>query len=314
MQIRFLRTLLLLAVVGLASCEAPTSLPVGSNDPSFGALASSDISTYYYPHHAGVTYVYSNKLTTRNGSTTISEVTGDNDSVRTLGFQGFCQNDSVFAISIKYKVATQLAGRGIQPLRYLPASSSLGGSYINGETAFAGEATTYSLSTRAVSTDSTTAPSYGRLRSFASDLAGSGSDEWQVDIVYFSSNSEHVALYEKTASGTFQRTKDLFRSDVTIQANAEWSYSTWQTGTKIKVISENTPITVGSTNLNAIHASFGNSALNAGSSSERYFASHYGPVRQVETWWTTSDGISRTQNTLVRDAVVILDPDEITSM
>src|SRR5687768_685091 len=117
MQNRFLRTLLLLTSISLSAvgCESPTDLPVDSARPSFGTLANSDLSTYYYPHREGLTYVYSNKITTTtaNGSTT---ATGNNDTVRTLGFKGFVGNDSVFAVSITYQVAQRYAGRSVMSL------------------------------------------------------------------------------------------------------------------------------------------------------------------------------------------------------
>jgi hypothetical protein len=315
MQIRSLRTLLLLITLGIfaAGCEAPTDLPVDSGRASHGVVANSDLSQYFYPHRAGVAYVYSNKLTTYAGATP-STVTGSNDTVRTLGFQGFAQSDSVFAISITYQTAQSLAGRGVNPLRYLPSSSSFGGAYINGINPVQGEATTYSLATRATSTDSTTAPVYGRMRSLASDLAGSGTSVWQTDTIYFTSSSSHIALFAKSATGSFIRSKDLFRADVPVLAGNEWSLSTWQTATKHKVVSENEPLTVGSTNLYTIHTRVDNTNLNAGSMSEKFYAPGYGQVKQVETFYTTTDGVARTKQVFVREGVVVLDLDEIATL
>lgn len=315
MQNRFLRTLLLLSTVGLfaAGCEAPTDLPVDYGRTSYGATANADLSTYYYPHRAGVTYVYSNKLIsgpTFNQTTTV----GSNDTVKTLGFQGFYQNDSVFAVSITYQTASAFAGRSVSTLRYLPASSSFAGAYINGTTTLQGETTTNSLSTRAVSTDSTTAPAYGRMRSLASDLAGSGSAVWQCDTIFYTSDANHVALLAKSASGSFVHSKDLFRADVAVMAGNEWSYSSWQTDTKLKVVSENTSLTVGSTNLSTIHCKVENSSLAVGSSSEKYFSPGYGQVKQVETFWTTTDGVSRTRNIIIREEIVVIDLDEIATL
>jgi hypothetical protein len=315
MQNRFLRTLLLLLTTGIfaAGCEAPTDLPVDSGRHSYGATANSDLSTYYYPHRAGVIFVYSNKLVsgpTHNQTT----VVGSNDTVRTLGFQGFLANDSVFAISITYQVASDLAGRNVSPLRYLPTSSSFAGAYISGTASLQGETTTTSLSTRAVSTDSATAPAFGRMRALASDLAGSGTAVWQTDTVYYTSDAYHVALLAKTASGSFVLSKDLFRADVAVTAGNEWSYSTWQTATKLKVVSENTSLTVGSTSMNAIHCKFENPNLTVASTSEKYFAPGYGQVKQIETFWTTADGVSRTRHIVIREEIVVIDLDEIATL
>jgi hypothetical protein len=315
MQNRLLLTLLLLLTTGIfaAGCESPTDLPVESGRASYGATANSNLSTYYYPHRAGVVYVYSNKLIsgpTHSQTTTV----GSNDTVRTLGFQGFHQSDSVFAISITYQTASALAGRTVTPLRYLPASSSFAGAYINGTSTIQGEITTNSLATRAVSSDSTTAPAHGRMRALASDLAGSGSAIWQTDTVYYTSDAYHVALLAKTAGGSFVASKDLFRDDVAVLAGNEWSYSTWQSATKLKVVSENAALTVGSTNMSAIHCKIENADLAVGSTSEKFFAPGYGQVKQVETFWTTTDGVSRVKHTHVREGVVVLDLDEITSM
>ncbi len=315
MQNRFLLTLLLLVSTGIfaAGCESPTDLPVDAGRASYGATANSDLSTYYYPHRAGVTYVYSNKLVsgpTANQTTTY----GSNDTVRTLGFQGFHQGDSVFAASITYQTASALAGHATIALRYLPTSSTFQGAYINGSQSLQGESTTQSLATRAVSTDSTTAPAHGRMRALASDLAGSGSTVWQTDTIYYTSDAYHVALLAKTAGGSFIVSKDLFRSDVAVLAGNEWSYSTWQSATKLKVVSENVSLTVGSTNLNAIHCKVENADLAVGSTSEKFFAPGYGQVKQIETFWTTTDGVSRVRHIHIREGVVVLDLDEITSM
>jgi hypothetical protein len=310
-----LLTSALLITIGFfaVGCEAPTDLPVDSERPSFGAIASSNLGSYYYPHRAGVVYVYSNKLVTFNGSNP-STVNGNNDTVRTLGFQGFDQNDSIFAISITYQTAAVFAGRAVIGLRYLPTSSSFGGAYINGNTYLQGETVTTSLATRATSTDSTTAPSYGRMRAQASDLAGVGTAVWQTDTIYFASNASHVALFAKTANGTFIRSKDLFREDVAVMAGNEWAYSTWQSATKFKVINENEMTVVGSTTLSTIHAKIENPNLATGSTSEKFFAPGYGQVRQVETFWTTLDGSGRVKQILVREGVVVIDLDEIAGM
>jgi hypothetical protein len=312
MKNRFFNLLLLLSVIGFgaAGCESPYDMPVASSDRSYGLLASNDLGTYFYSHRAGVTYVYSNVLRTEdNGSITVTQ--GLNDTVRTLGHAGFTSSgDSVFAYSVKYRVVSDLAGRGVHGLRYLPAAGSFGGAYIDASSSFTGERSTLSLSTRAVSIDSSTAPCYGRMRSFASDLQGNATSVWQTDTVYFTSSSNHVALWEKTASGSFVRSKDIFRSDVTVQNNAEWDYSTWQTSTKIKVLSDNAPITIAGTNYGAIMTSVTNSNLNLESTQQKYFAPGRALARQVDSWFVTTNGTNRIKKTIIREDIVVIDPDE----
>ncbi|HET6511429.1 MAG TPA: hypothetical protein VFH43_04510 [Candidatus Kapabacteria bacterium] len=258
-------------------------------------------------------YVYSNTLvrTTGSGQTT---TVGSNDTVRTLGFRGFAGNDSIFAVSIKYQVSTGLAGRIVSALRYLPATPTFGGAYIDGTSTHQGEVNTASLYTRATSTDSITAPTYGRMRSLASDLAGVGSVVWQTDTIYYTSSSDHVAFYAKNAQGNFVHSKDLFRVDIPVSNGYEWEYSAWQTNTMHHVLNDNRSINVNGTTYSAVHTSIQNSDLSVGSTSQKYFASGYGPMRQVESWWTTTDGVTRVTNTLTREGIVVIDWDEIGGM
>jgi hypothetical protein len=48
--------------------------------------------------------------------------------------------------------------------------------------------------------------------------------------------------------------------------------------------------------------------------SEKFYAPGYGQVKQVETFYTTTDGVARTKQVFVREGVVVLDLDEIATL
>lgn len=315
MSIRFLKLLLLLTTIGfgVVGCEAPTDLPVQSGNSSYGLVQN--VGNYFYPTNPGVLLVVSNKLRLEAPDGQITNITGGNDSVRTLGLLGnTSQGQPVFGVSYKYRVSSSMAGYDVEPLRYLPEIGSFGGAYINSTSYFSGERTTASLYTRAVSTDSLTAPCYGRIRSLASDLVGTGSTIWQTDTVYFTTTPNHVALWTKsiTPTGlvTFVKSKDLFRPDVPVTTGAQWSYSVWQPSTMIKVINENAPVTVGAGTFNTLHTEITNNQdLDMEHATQKFFAPATGLVKQIDTWWTTTNGTARTKNILTTE-VVVVDPDE----
>lgn len=310
---RYLLLLTSASIMTWIGCQSPTDYPVSAGRTAYGVVGSSTASDYFYPHHKGYAYVYTNKLLTyTNGPENApTEVQGANDTLRTLGHVGTSpDNDSLFAVSVTYRVQSGHTGRNSYALRYFGTQHTTGGAFIDGSTTYQGERLLETPPTRAVSCDSVHGAVYGRIRTMTDDFTSS-SGTWQVDTIYFSASGNGVKVWEKNGS-TYTHNRTIFNSGVTIQNNAEWSYSAWNNSTKFKVLDADASVTTTAGTYASVKIGVETASLLMPVEEHKFFGYSRGLIKQVNSWWTTSNGTSRVKQTSIREVgVVVIDINEV---
>ena len=297
----WLRLFALLALGGatLTSCAVSPNGPA-STGASHGSLSNGDVSNYYYKKDAGWTYVFSNVENIYPNSSQHclggcrpTTLTGANDTVRTMGFDGFAPNgDSLFRVEISYRVSTTWAGRPDVSLYYVTPSYFHQGAfvdgYVYGEQPMGGKK-------KSVSTDTILAGVVGRIRTMCDDFTNMGSYTWQIDTLWFSSHADSVYIWENigTSGTTLIRSRCVFVKN--FRQNSSWVYDLVNvpTSTYLVVADPSTYVSVPGgyfsdvANIRVYTPEVEDKGFN---NENRYYAWGVGAVYQYDVWYVTTNG------------------------
>jgi hypothetical protein len=310
----WLRLLALLAIAGatLTSCAVSPNGPA-STGASHGSLSNGDVSNYYYKKDAGWTYVFSNveKVYPNSSAHCIggcqpTTYTGSNDTVRTMGFDGFAPNgDSLFRVEISYRVLTTYAGRSPINIYYLAPGAFHQGAFVDGSV--------YGMSTmgkepRPVSTDTILAGIVGRIRTKCDDFTNMGSYTWQIDTLWFSSHADSVYIWENIGtSGTLLvQSRCIFVKNFV--QNSSWVYDVINvpTTTTCVVTDPSTSVTVPAgyfSNVADIRVYTPEVEDKGFNKEDKYFAWGVGCVYEYDWWYVTSNGTTFNKQDFTRSLI-----------
>ena len=301
----------------LSSCSVNPGGPAVSGAAHGGLLPTDNMSDYYYKRDAGWTYVYSNveKIYDANGNVS-STLTGSNDTVRTMGFDGFAPNgDSLFRVEITYRVLGSWANRPFMNIRYLPSTqqNSTHGAFVDGpaNTQPSGTLSMFKRP-RPVSTDTILAGLVGRIRTVADDFANSPDSifVWQKDTVWVTSRLDTVFVWEYLP-GTFTKVQSrcLFLRD--FQNNDSWYYDIINSpncGTTCFVDDKDASVTTSAgTFAHCVNIRMKTTEIESKdfNRENKYYAFGYGPVYQYDWWYVTTDGSNFNKQDFTRSLVSI---------
>jgi hypothetical protein len=315
-------TIALFFVAAIAASFALSSCSVNSDGPAVagsahGLLPTDNMSDYYYKRDAGWTYVYQNveKIYDSTGSLA-QTLTGSNDTVRTMGFDGFAPNgDSLFRVEITYRILASWANRPFMNIRYLPATlaSSSHGSFVDGP------ATTQPTGTlsmgkkpRPVSTDTILAGLVGRVRTVADDFNNSSDSTyvWQKDTVWVTSRLDTVFIWEYLP-GTFTKVQSRCLFLRNFANNDSWYYDIINSpncGTTYFVDDKDASVTTSAgtfshcVNIRVKTTEIESKDFNR---ENKYYAYGYGPVYEYDWWYVTTDGYHFNKQDFTRSLISI---------
>jgi hypothetical protein len=311
-----------LLVLGFAFSSGLSSCSVNPNGPAVdgaahGLLGSENMSDYYYKREAGWTYVYSNveKIYNANG-TVASTLTGSQDTVRTLGFDGFAPNgDSLFRVEISYRVLTMYANRPMIEIFYLPSThgNSTHGAFIDAQnpTTITG-CTLMGKRPRPVSTDTILAGLVGRIRTLADDFSNSSQNSytWQRDTVWVTSRLDTVFVWEYIPGNpNMVQSRCVFLRD--FKNNDSWGYDLINApdfGTTYFVVDKNSSLTTpAGTFSNCANIRVKTTEIESKdfNRENKWYACGYGPVYQYDWWYVTTDGTNFNKQDFTRTLISI---------
>jgi hypothetical protein len=306
---KWFQTLALTALAGVAlsACAVSPDGPA-TGGASHGSLGSEQMSDYYYKREAGWTYVYKNveRIYNSLGIPTTC-LTGANDTVRTLGFDGIesSTGDSLFRYEISYRISTDYAGRPAMDVNYLPAthSNTTHGAFIDGDATIDGM-TTMQRRPRPVSTDTILAGIVGRLRTVTDPFDNSADYTWQKDTLWTTQHLDSVFIWERFyPGGPLQKSRCIFIAD--FRNRYSWTYDVVNSPSTTSVIVMNPDqiLTVNGTlyphvvNFRIYTSEVDDQDFNR---ENKYFACWTGPVYQYDWWYVTSDGQNFTKQDFTR--------------
>lgn len=311
-MMRRLYLLLFLALAVSACAVDSTTAPFGVSDLVRGTVSGSSMEDFFYSHHRGTTYIYSNKLNTYlyGADNDPISINGPSDTITTLGYQGQNGNgDSVFAICAKYEVLSSYSAQAQATLAYIPASGGFAGAFVTAPTTLTGEVFPTNISTPAVSNDMVVTGAGGRLRQLTDDFGSNATKVWQADTIYFTAHQNSVRILQKSG-GSYSTLRNVFVSNAS--TGDHWLFNVADSITSDSVLADNTSVTVpAGTYASSVKLGVSTSALSLPMSEEKYFGLRVGPIKQVDSWWTTGDGIARLKHVLIRELTqVVIDKEE----
>jgi hypothetical protein len=305
-----------LASTALTSCSVQSDGPVSAGS-THGSLGSVNMADYYYRKAAGWVYTYENvqRIYNTNG-TLASTLTGANDVVTTLGFDGFApNNDSLFRIEIAYRVLSTYAGRAEVNIRYICNGNSQNGAFIDGSNTITGE-TSMGKRPRPVSTDTIIAGVIGRVRTMCDDFSNNGTYTYQKDTIWFSAHADSVFIWERFPGQTnLTRSRLLFCRDFTYNStwhydlvdDLEGGYHTTAFQVKDADMSLSTP--AGSfAHVVKIAVTTPEVYDNMPINETKYFACGAGFVKEFDEWYVTTNGLSRNKQDYTHTLVSLVHP------
>ncbi len=305
----WLRACAILAIAGaaLSSCSVSTDGPAMSG-ASHGALASKDMSDYYYKSDAGWTYTFSNTEKIYNSDGSVTTLTGAPDTVKTLGFDGYAPGgDSLFRYEIHYRVLTDYAGRPGVDIWYVGATGDddTHGAFVDGDPTTVSGAVLMQKRPRPVSTDTILAGIAGRIRSVCDDFTNNGDYVWQIDTLWTTGHLDSVFIWERFNPGSpLQKERCVFTRNFT-QGNS-WIYDLTnpsQSTTYSVVQDPSTSVTVPTgTYSHAAEMRIRTNEIDDHDFNREYkwYSVGTGPVKQYDWWYVTSDGQSFTKHDFTR--------------
>lgn len=299
---------------GLSSCSVNTNGPAVAG-AAHGLLGSDNMSDYYYKRDAGWTYVYSNVEKVYNTDGTLSQtLTGSNDTVRTMGFDGFAPNgDSLFRVEITYRVLSTWALRIDMPIKYFPSTKSSGthGAFYDGSGMPSG-CLLMGKKPRPVSTDTILAGLVGRVRTVADDFTNNSNNSyvWQKDTIWVTSRLDTVFIWEYLPGTTTKvQSRCLFLRN--FQNNDSWYYDLINApnyGTTYFVADKNSSVSTPAgtfdycVNIRVKTTEIESKDFNR---ENKYYACFYGPVYQYDWWYVTTDGDTFNKQDFTRSLISI---------
>jgi len=288
-----------LVIVGatLSSCAVSPEGPATSG-ASHGSLGSVDMRDYYYKSEAGWTYVYQNVQKIYNQFGLVSQTrTGANDTVRTMGFDGFepSTGDSLFRYEISYRVKADYAGRLDMDMNYLPSTRSWlsHGAFVDGNANLNGMVT-MQRRPRPVSTDTILAGIVGRIRTTADDFTNNGDYVWQKDTLWTTQHMDSVFVWERfNPGGPLMKSRCMFTKE--FQLLNSWTYDVVNnpSTTSLQTVWPDMNMTVNGNSYSHVAmfrvytAEVDDQDFNR---EYKYFACGTGPVYQYDWWYVTTDG------------------------
>jgi hypothetical protein len=298
-----LAALLLLASIGISACSAPSS-PAGSGEKSFGTLAT-NMADYYYPTEAGKTYIYNNTITeyANGGNQVINTYQGGQDTLRTLGYQGFNspEGDPVYAFSVTYRVSSERNNKDVFPLYYVKKGSSNNGGFIEGNdpTGFSNVGVVNAVS---AAIDTILYAVEGPARDVIDGATGTKS--YRTDKIYFTAHQDYVNIWWNE-NGVMRQTRLIWNEDFV--KNNDWSYAaavgdpytTWI----VKDVDAQLTTGAGTFTTAKIQAFTQN--LNTSTTEYKWWGRNTGLVTQYDEWRVTNDGQNFRKKTKVRELISI---------
>ena len=316
--------------VALTSCSVTPNGPI-SGGVSHGSLGSNNMADYYYSKTAGITYTFSNVEHIYNADGSVTTLTGANDYVTTLGFDGFAPNgDSMYRIQITYRVLSQYAGRNQMDLWYVKSTNKTPGGFVGNNTQIPGSVSESNLKRpRPVSTDTILAGVAGRMRTLTDDFTNNGTYVWQTDTMWLTCTNDSVFLWEnlmaypagpkaaQVMSGLVKTrcifSKDFVRNTTSNsnQSNISWLYDdstqiTWGTNTSWQVSNPDFTLSVPA-------GSFAHSCQigvitpgiqdQMNTTEYKSFTYGVGMTQLLSIWYVTQDGVNFTKQDFTRSLV-----------
>jgi len=312
----FLFVFALVTSFSLSSCSVNPEGPAVSG-AAHGQLGSTNMSDYYYKREAGWTYVFSNveKIYDTVGDLT-QTLTGSNDTVRTMGFDGFAPNgDSLFRVEITYRILAGWANRPFMNIRYLAStkSNSSHGAFVDGPIPTQPVGTvSMGKKPRPVSTDTILACLVGRVRTVADDFTNNVDSNyvWQRDTVWVTSRLDTVFVWEYLpGSFTKVQSRCLFLRD--FQNNDSWYYDVINAptyGTTYFVDDKDVSVTTAAgtfshcVNIRVKTTEIESKDFNR---ENKYYACGYGPIHEYDWWYVTTNGYTFNKQDYTRSLISI---------
>lgn len=303
-----------MAATALSACAVSPEGPAGPG-ASHGTLGSSNMSDYYYHKDAGWTYVYQNVENIYNNDGTTTTLTGANDTVRTLGFDGLASNgDSLFRYQVTYRVLSKYAGRQPFDIYYVGLSGNTSSSSNGSNGAFVADGVSLNNMTpmqkrpRPVSTDTILAGIAGLIRTRVDDFSNVGSYVWQVDTLWCSSHADSVFIWEHAGlTGPIIKERCIFTQN--FSQNSTWTYDVINNPnptTSCVVVTPNQSMTCSTgTYPYVVDIRIKTSEVDDKNFNREYkwYACGVGPVVQYDWWKITSDGSNTIQQDFTRSLI-----------
>jgi hypothetical protein len=267
------------------------------------------MSDYYYRKAAGWTYVFQNRDLVHNTDGTLSMRQGANDTVRTLGFTGTMAptGDSLFQVTITYRVLSTYAGRGDMEVRYITNGNSSNGAFIDHTLGLSNEQVMYKRP-RPVSTDTILAGVAGRIRTMVDDFGGVGSSTvWQTDTLFFTSHGDSVFIWENFPGSTsLSCSRLIYCRDFKTGNGNGWTYDLIYGSTFMRVRDVDATVTVGAgtfPHTATIEVSTPSVSDNMPIEEYKAFAAGTGQIGQYDKFYVSTDGSNRIQHEFTRNLI-----------
>jgi hypothetical protein len=299
-------TVLLLAVaLSTAGCSSTASNPADGG-LAYGALPTFNMSEYYYPRTAGQTFLYAHKIENYDKTgNLVSTFAGSTDTLRTLGYKGISPlGDSLFGVSITYRVLSNYANRPEMTLWYVKNGSSQNGAFTDSK--YDG-CVAPPRPTKPVPCDTILAGLYGRMKSIADDFESGAARVWQTDYLFFTAHKDSVLIwYREGENGDLRTIRQVFYDD--IRRQLDWQYGLWETSTILKVVENDTYVTVGSNQIRSTKIEVVTPADDMPTREWKWFGIGLGPVKQVDEWYVAPNGSinDRVKKVMTRELTQVL--------
>ncbi len=299
----------------LSACAVSPEGPVATGS-SHGTLGSTNMSDYYYRKTAGWAYVFSNVEHIYNSDGTTTTLTGANDTVFTLGYDGLAPNgDSMYRYEISYRVLSSYAGRGQMSIPYI---SSIGNDDSHGAFVEPGYSVSgmqyFSHPIFPVSADTIVAGFVGEVRTHVDDFTNTGNYVWQRDTLWCTQHLDSTFIWEHwDRTGPIVKERCIFIRDFDVNPT-NWVYDVINSPnftTKCQVVNADFSYT-GPT------GTYDHTADIRIKTSEvddinfnreyKYYACFTGPVYEYDWWYVTTDGLTSTKEDFVRTLQKIYQP------
>lgn len=286
--------------LGLQACAEP-DLNITEGSTSYGALATTRMSEYFYPREAGWKYVYSSSIEEYNGGSLDRTVAGGHDTLRTLGFQNMYSpsGDSMFAFSVTYRVLASKNTHEPFDLHYVKKANGKKGGFIVGNDP-AGFANVQSISTSARAIDTILYVVEGPTRDVIDNYNSTATREYRTDKIFFTAHNDSVVLWYKEGN-VFRRTRQVWYQD--FERGDEWRYGLWENSTYSEVRDENSWLTTDAGTYRCAKIDVYSTNINTETEERKWYGFQSGLIQQRDVWHVTTNG--RTFHKRVRTRVLI---------